>query len=71
MYGCSANNELLPFSDGVFDIYIANLSLMLVNNHLNQIQEAYRVLKKGGMAAFTIWGKHDECIQYTIVETVI
>lgn len=66
-----ANNELLPFADGIFDIYIANLSLMLVNNHLNQIQEAFRVLKKGSMAAFTIWGKDDECLQYTLVETVM
>jgi ubiquinone/menaquinone biosynthesis C-methylase UbiE len=31
--GCLANNECLPFKDGTFDCYIANLSLMLVDNY--------------------------------------
>ena len=28
--GCRANNESLPFKDGTFDCYLANLSMMLV-----------------------------------------
>ena len=32
---CAANNESLPFEDNVFDRYVANLSLMLVDNHKN------------------------------------
>ena len=71
MYGCTANNELLPFADGIFDIYIANLSLMLVNNHLNQIKEAFRILQKGSIAAFTIWGNEGECLLYTLVEAIM
>jgi len=35
---------------------------MIVNNHLNQIKEAYRVLKKDGIAVFTIWGNPDKCL---------
>ena len=37
VFGCQANNEKLPFGDGYFDAYIANLSLMIVHNHKNQI----------------------------------
>src|SRR5690606_35859840 len=35
VFGCKANNEFLPFKDESFDCYIANLSLMLVDNHIN------------------------------------
>jgi ubiquinone/menaquinone biosynthesis C-methylase UbiE len=38
-----ANNECLPFKDGSFDCYLANLSLMLVDNHTNMLKEAIRV----------------------------
>lgn len=43
IYGCNANNESLPFKSNSFDCYIANLSLMLVSNHTNQLKEALRV----------------------------
>jgi len=55
------NNENLSFKDDSFDCYIANLSLMLVDNPLNQLSEAKRVLKSGGRAAFTIWGRREKC----------
>ena len=58
--GCQANNELLPFPDGHFGAYISNLSLMLVNNYNNQLLEAYRVLKMGSAACFTIWGQDEK-----------
>lgn len=41
--GAVANNECLPFEDGTFDCYLANLSLMLVDNYKNQLSEALRV----------------------------
>ncbi len=43
VFGCKANNESLPFKDETFDCYLANLSLMLVDNHTNQLKEALRV----------------------------
>ena len=33
--GAIANNESLPFKNETFDCYLANLSLMLVDNHIN------------------------------------
>ena len=38
------NNESLTYQDESFDCYVANLSLMLVDNHSNQLSECARVL---------------------------
>jgi len=35
VYGCQANNELLPFPDSYFGAYLANLSVHIVNNPKN------------------------------------
>ena len=55
--GCLANNECLPFKDATFDCYLANLSLMLVDNHKNMLKEALRVTQSGAALAFTVWGR--------------
>lgn len=60
------NNESLPFKGDQFDAYVANLSLMLVDNHKNQLTEAFRVLKSGGTAAFSIWGRRENTNQFTL-----
>jgi len=44
VFGCRANNEVLPFPDNYFDAYISNLSLHIVHNHKNQLAEAFRVM---------------------------
>lgn len=69
--GTQANNELLPFSDSSFDAYISNLSVMIVNNPLNQISEAYRVLKPNTAACFSIWGRRDMSLQFFCVEKAL
>ena len=35
------------------------------------MKEAYRVLRKGSRAAFTIWGNPDRCIMFTIIDMVL
>jgi ubiquinone/menaquinone biosynthesis C-methylase UbiE len=65
------NNEILPFKDSVFNSYISNLSLMIVNNHINQIKEAFRVLKNNGIAVFTVWGNPEKCEMFTLFDIVI
>jgi len=32
VYGCIADNMRLPFADGVFEAYVSNLSLMIVQH---------------------------------------
>ena len=41
---------------------------MIVANPTNQILEAYRVLKPGSMACFTIWGSKEKCLQFSLTE---
>lgn len=68
--GCQANNESLPFKDGSFDCYLANLSLMLVDNHHNQLTEAHRVTKPGSSLAFTVWGRESKINNFSIMKEV-
>ena len=48
------NNECLPYEDCICDRFIANLSLHLVENPVNMLNQAYRLLKSGGIAAFSV-----------------
>jgi ubiquinone/menaquinone biosynthesis C-methylase UbiE len=66
IFGCRANNEILPFEADFFNSYIANLSLIQVSNRKNMIFEAYRVLAAGGTACFTVWGAWDNCLYMSI-----
>jgi len=59
VYACRANNECLPFADQSFTAYVSNLSIMLVKTPLNQLKEAYRVLKPDARAVFTAWGRRE------------
>ena len=61
VFGCLADNMRLPFADNVFEAYISNLSLMIVQHRERMIQEAFRVLKPGSRACFTTWGKEENC----------
>lgn len=60
------NENLSDFGDAEFDLYISNLSLMIVNNPEKMLEEAYRVLKPNSMAIFTIWGSENLCSLMTI-----
>ena len=66
-----ANNESLPFKEDTFDCYLANLSLMLVDNHMNQLAEAFRVSKRGAHLGFTVWGRKDYNNNFTILDTIL
>jgi ubiquinone/menaquinone biosynthesis C-methylase UbiE len=52
-----ADNENLPYPDTTFDRYIANLSLHIVADPQKMIEEAFRVLQPGGLAAFSVFGR--------------
>lgn len=51
------NAEKLSFADASFDRYYAGYCLHLVENPDNMLKEAHRVLKEGGIAAFSVWGR--------------
>lgn len=54
------NIESLPFEDEQFDVYLSNLCLMLCEDVDKALSEAYRVVKKDGVVAFSIWGNRKD-----------
>lgn len=54
------NVERLIFEDEQFDAYVSNLCFMLCRDPDTAIKEAYRVLKFGGTASISIWGKKED-----------
>jgi ubiquinone/menaquinone biosynthesis C-methylase UbiE len=55
-----SSNENLPYESNSCDRYISNLSLQIVENPQNVLNEAFRVLKPSGIAVFSVPGKTEE-----------
>lgn len=66
--GCIADNMRLPFDSGFFDCYISNLSLMIVPDYKLQVKECFRVLKPGSRACFSVWGRPERSLNFTILK---
>jgi ubiquinone/menaquinone biosynthesis C-methylase UbiE len=66
VFGCRADNQRLPFPDQYFSAYVSNLSMMIVGDYRQQISEAFRVLKPGSRACFSVWGRQENCLQFQI-----
>lgn len=71
VFGCIANNEVLPFPDSHFDCYIAPLSLQLVHSYSAMLAEAYRVTSAGGKVGFSVWGRREHIQMYPLLERVL
>jgi len=65
------DNQELPVESGSCDRYIANLSIMLVPEPMKQLQEAYRVLQKGGLAVLSTWGRPEFSTFFTLPKKVM
>jgi len=61
-----ANAEALQFEDASFDRYLANLNVMLVPDPDRALDEATRVLQPGGLAAWSVWGRPEHSLMFTI-----
>jgi len=62
-----ADAQALPFEAGSFDRLLANLSLMLVPDADRALAEAARVLRPGGLAAWSVWGRPEHSPLFTLV----
>ena len=69
--GRLANNESLPFKSQTFDCYLACLSLMLVDNHTNMLEEAFRVTSTGASLGFVVWGRKQNIQNFEILDDVL
>merc|ERR1712032_656195 len=47
------------------------MSLMCVSDRVRQIQECYRLLKKGSFACFTVWGRPENSICHTVIDKAL
>ena len=65
------NSECLSFADGCFDSYIASASLYVVNNPMNMIRESYRVLRPGGIAGFSVFGKLKNSTYFNVAMEIL
>lgn len=67
-----ANSENLDsLETETADVYLSNLCLHLVENPQNMINEAYRVLKKGGNASFSVFGDKQNSLYFSLFDTFI
>mmetsp|Transcript_7844 Transcript_7844/g.7328 ORF Transcript_7844/g.7328 Transcript_7844/m.7328 type:complete len:185 (-) Transcript_7844:36-590(-) len=66
VYACRANIESLPFDEGSFDSYLSSHVIALIDNPANGVKEAFRVLKSGGKAGFSVWGR----TEFTQIQTI-
>lgn len=54
------DSEQLPFPDETFDSYTSNLCLQITPNYMDMLKKSYSVLKPGGKAAFSVWGREEK-----------
>ena len=65
------NENLVGLENESLDVVFSNLSLHLVENPVNMLNEAYRVLRKGGKAGFTVWGRRENSNVFTTIPMVL
>jgi ubiquinone/menaquinone biosynthesis C-methylase UbiE len=65
------NENLGNFKNEQMDVVIANYSLHLVEKPEKMLKECSRVLKKDGIALFSIWGRPENSLQFTLVPNIL
>lgn len=59
--------EQLSFGDESFDAVVLNFGMLHLGQPERALNEAYRVLRRGGRVAFTVWDTPDRAIAFGIV----
>ena len=66
-----SDSEKLNIIDNQFDLYLSNLVLIHASHPEKLLREAYRVLKVGGKAIFSIWGDKTKTNFFTLYGDLI
>lgn len=67
----TANAEDMPFADGRFSAVAFNYGLHHLDNPMQVLREAGRILQRGGRIAFTVWATTDRTKGASIVYTAL
>jgi SAM-dependent methyltransferase len=59
--------EALPYPDACFDAVVSNFGIHHVPRPILALRQAHRVLRPGGLLAFTIWAAPSENIAWKLV----
>lgn len=66
-----ADAENLPFADGVFDTVVCNHGLVHMTDRPGALREMFRVLKKAGSLALSVWSTPDRACVIGMVARAI
>ena len=56
----AADMGSLPFTDNIFDVITCRFGVMFSEDKVSVALESHRTLKKGGRAAYIVWGSYEE-----------
>jgi SAM-dependent methyltransferase len=59
--------EALSFPDASFDAVVMSFGLLHLGRPDRALAEAYRVLRRGGRVAYTVWARPEEAVAFGIV----
>jgi ubiquinone/menaquinone biosynthesis C-methylase UbiE len=66
-----ADAEHLPFQDYSFDLVVSSHGLVHTTNRVKALHEMWRVLKKGGSIAVSVWSTPERSVAISIVAKII
>ena len=66
-----AEMEELPYADASFDRVTCRFGIMFTPNPQRALEQARRVLKPGGIAAFMVWGEESDVTLFRTVNSVV
>jgi len=65
------DGEKVNIANEQFELYLCNMCVMLTNNPQDFFNEASRILKPGGQAVFSIWGRKEDYVLFNAFRDVI
>ncbi len=56
-FAMNGDAETLPVKNGSFDLVVSNLAFQWMSNYKGGLEDAFRVLKRGGRLVYSVYGQ--------------